>query len=221
MPHMLRKLVALGQSDLAQIRENKVSALGHRVGECELIQHRGEAGDLGTHLGGAGAPEVVGGGLLEADGDGLLQRGGGRVADAGVGGGDGVDEVGGRDQVADAPAGAVEVLARAADGEGDGGQGGGEAGDAGEGDVVEAVVDFVGDDEDGVGEAEGADAFEFGFREDFADGVVGRVEDEHFGGGGDGRGEFAEVDGPVGGGGGAGGAIWGWVQGHVFDGGAG
>ena len=46
-------------------------------------------------------------------------------------------------------------------------------------------------------DAEGADCFEFGFGEDFADGVVGRVEDDHAGFGGDGVFEGFEVESPV------------------------
>lgn len=55
-------------------------------------------------------PEVVGGGLLEPHRGGFLQRRDRRVADAGVGGGDGGDQFGRADQVADAPAGGVEVF---------------------------------------------------------------------------------------------------------------
>ncbi len=65
-------------------------------------------------------------------------------------------------------------------------------------------------------EAEGADGGEFGFGEDFADGVVGGVEDDHFGLGGYGGFEFGEVDRPVGGGGGAGCAVGGRVERNVF-----
>ena len=46
-------------------------------------------------------------------------------------------------------------------------------------------------------DAEGADCFEFGFGEDFADGVVGGVEDDHAGFGVDGVFESFEVESPV------------------------
>ena len=49
----------------------------------------------------------------------------------------------GADQPADAPAGSVEVFAGGADGEGELGDFRGEGGDAGEGDVVEAVVYLI------------------------------------------------------------------------------
>lgn len=59
-----------------------------------------------------------------------------------MGGGDVVDQVCGADEPADAPAGAVEVLACGTDGEGSGGNGGGERCDAGEGGEWETVVDL-------------------------------------------------------------------------------
>lgn len=86
-----------------------------------------------------------------------------------------LDEVGGTDEVADSPAGAVEVLARGADGEGAGGEGGREGCDAGERGIGKAVVDFVGKDQDVVFDAEGADGLEFGEGEDLADGVVAGI----------------------------------------------
>ena len=138
-----------------------------------------------------------------------------------MGGGDVFDELRRPDQVADAPAGAVEVFAGAADGQGDLGELGGEGGDAGEGDVVEAVVDLVGEDQDAVFQAEVADAGEFGSGEYFADRVVGGVEDDHFGFGRDGGFEFGEVDAPVGGGGGARPAVLWGVEWDVFYGAAG
>lgn len=89
-------------------------------------------------------------------------------------GSDVADEFGGADEVADAPTGAVEVLAGGADGEGAFGDRGGESGDAGEGCEGEAVVDFIGEDKDVAFHAEVADGLELGFGEDFADGVVSR-----------------------------------------------
>lgn len=73
---------------------------------------------------------------------------------------------------ADAPAGTVEILTRGADCERTSGYGGGESSHAGEGGIGEAVVDFVGEDEDVVFYAEVADGLELGFGEYFTDGVV-------------------------------------------------
>ena len=58
-------------------------------------------------------------------------------------GGNILDEVLGAHEEADAPACGVEVLAGGADGDGSGGEFGGKGRDAGEGDVVEAVVDLI------------------------------------------------------------------------------
>lgn len=82
-----------------------------------------------------------------------------------------MDELGGAHEPAHAPAGGVEVLARRADGDGEVGKLGGQRGDAGEGDVVEAIVDLVGQDDDVVLDAEVADALELLLAEDLADGV--------------------------------------------------
>lgn len=57
-------------------------------------------------------------------------------------GGDVVDQVCRADEVADAPAGAVEVLACGTDGEGSGGDGVGEGCDAGERGERETIVDL-------------------------------------------------------------------------------
>jgi len=89
-----------------------------------------------------------------------------------VRGRDVLDQLGGAHQPADAPAGGVKVLAGGADGDGDLFDFRGQGGDAGEVDVVEAVVDFVGQDDDLVLYAEVGDLLEFGFGVDFADGVV-------------------------------------------------
>ena len=115
------------------------------------------------------------------------------VADTRVGGGDVFDQFRGSDEPADTPAGAVEVLAAATDGKGQGGDFGGEGRHACEFGVVEAVVDFVAEDEDVVFYAEVADSLEFVAGEDFADGVVGRVEHDHAGAWRDGCFELGEV----------------------------
>ena len=174
------------------------------------------------HFLAGGFPKGVFGGVFETDGHGFLQRGDGRVADPGVGGGDVGDEFGGADQPADAPARGVEVLAAGPDGEGAGGDFRGEGPDAGEGGVVESVVDLVREDEDVVFDGQVADGLEFFAGEDFADGVVGGVEDYDFCFlGGDGLGEEGWVEDPFGGGGaGLVGVGWG-RQRHVFDGCAG
>lgn len=80
-----------------------------------------------------------------------------------MGSGNVADEFGGTHQVADAPPGAVEVLARGADGEGALGEGGGEGGNAGEGGERKAVIDLVGENEDVIFDAEIANGLELGF----------------------------------------------------------
>ena len=86
--------------------------------------------------------------LLEAHRGCFLQWGDAAVADARVGGSDVLDQFGRPDQVPHAPARGVEILARGANGEGYACEVGGEGCHAVEGDVVEPVVDFVGEDED-------------------------------------------------------------------------
>jgi len=82
------------------------------------------------------------------------------------------DQVRFSDQPANAPARAVEVLARRADGDGEFFDLGGERGDPCERRVEESVVHFVAEDYDVVLYAERADAFELRAAEDFADRVV-------------------------------------------------
>jgi len=82
---------------------------------------------------------------------------------------DGWEGKGGR---TDAPAGGVKVLAGGTDGEGDLFYLGGQSSDAGEGDVVEAVVDFVGEDDDLVFDADVGNLLQLLTGVDLADRVV-------------------------------------------------
>lgn len=101
-----------------------------------------------------------------------MQRGDAGEADTCVCSGDVVDEVCRAGEVPNTPASTVEVLSCGANRESPSGDFRGEGGDAGERGVREAVVDFVGEDEDVVFYAEVADGLEFGFGKDFADGVM-------------------------------------------------
>ena len=83
------------------------------------------------------------------------------------------DQVPVADGVAHAPAGGVEGFADGADADGVAGDGRVEGCDARERRVVgEVLVDFVGEDDDVVAGAQGADGEELGGREDFTEGVV-------------------------------------------------
>ena len=157
----------------------------------------------------------MGVGLFKGYGGRLLKRRHAAVADAGMCGGDVLDQGGRPDEPADAPAGAVEVLPAAADGESESGDFWRERGHAREFGVVEAIVDFVAEYEDVVFHAEISNRLELVAGEDFADGIVRRVEDDHASTWRDGCFELGEVECPGGGGEGFGGAI-GWrVERHV------
>lgn len=110
--------------------------------QTQLVKHGAEPLDLAHHFLSTLLPEPQRLGLLESHRRGFLQRGNAGEADARVGGGHVVDQVCRADEPADAPAGAVEVLAGGADGESSGGNGGGEGCDAGEGGEWETVVDL-------------------------------------------------------------------------------
>ena len=159
----------------------------------------------------------MGVGLLERRGERLLRRRGTAEADARVGGAHGRDEIVVADQPADAPAGAVEVLAAGADGESVFGDLRGEGEDAGELGVVEAVVDFVREEDQAVLDAEVADGEEFLPREDLADGVVWGVDDDHARARGDGCLELGHIDVPFGGAGGLLVPFFWRMHGHVND----
>jgi len=64
--------------------------------------------------------------------------------------------------------------------------------------IDDVLVDFVGDAVGVPAHAEIADEFEFGAREHFAGGIVGRVKDDGLGVRAKGGGEFPFVKGPVG-----------------------
>lgn len=95
---------------------------------------------------------------------------------------------GGGGRRTDAPAGGVKVLAGGTDSECDFFYLGGEGGDAGEGDVVEAVVDFVGEDDDLVLDANVGNLLQLLAGVNLADGVVwGHVSGRSEAGGGRGK----------------------------------
>ena len=81
------------------------------------------------------------------------------------------------DEVPHTPTSSVEVLARGAHGDCEFGNFWGQSGDASKRDVEEAVVDFVGENDDVVFYAEGRDLFEFFARHDFTNRVVSAIED--------------------------------------------
>lgn len=159
LAHLLGPLVALRQLDLGEVGEHEVASLGLRIGEAELVEDFAETCHFGAHFALGLVPKALLVCLFEADGCGFLEGTDAAVADTCVGGGDVFDKVFGADEPADAPACGVEVLACGADGEGQFGDFWGESGNAGERDVVKAVVDFVGEDDDVVFDAQGADGF--------------------------------------------------------------
>ena len=111
--------------------------------DTQFIKNSTEPLHLACHLLSTLVPEAVLLCLAEADRHGFLQWGYAGEADSRVRGGHVLDEVLGAHEEADAPACGVEVLAGGADGDGSGGEFGGEGRDAGEGDVVEAVIDLI------------------------------------------------------------------------------
>lgn len=83
-----------------------------------------------------------------------------------------LDKFGRAHEPADTPSGSVEVLARGADGDGEALNLGGERGDSRKGNVVQAVVDLVGENDDLVLDAQVANLLKLLLGEDLADGVV-------------------------------------------------
>lgn len=118
VPHVRREVVGRGQRDARKVGEHEVAALGLAVRQAQLGEDACEARHLALHLRHRRVPEVdvwlVG--HFEAHGRCFLERGDGRVADPRVCCRDVFDQVGGSDEVPDAPAGGVEVLARGSDG---------------------------------------------------------------------------------------------------------
>ena len=155
-----RKGVVLRELDLGHVDQDKVAALGLRVRHAQLVPDLVEAVHLALHVADRLVPEALGLGLLEADGAGLLERGDGREADAGVRRGDVLDEVRGAEQPPHAPAGRVEILAGGAHRDGQPLDLGGQRRHPRKGDVVEPVVDFVGQDNDLMLDAEVTNALQ-------------------------------------------------------------
>lgn len=212
---MRREIVTFWQFHLFKVAEDEVPALGVRVRQAELVKDLAEAGDLGLHLALALIPEALLVRSFEADGRGLLQRAHAAVADARVRDGDVPDQVLGPNQPPDAPARGVEVLARRADGQGQPGDVRRQRGDAGEGDVVEAVVDLVGEDDDVVFDAQRADGLEFVLGKDLAERVVRGVEHDHARPVADAPFQFGKVERPFGRGGRLGRAFLWRLEGRV------
>ena len=92
--------VVLWQLDLVHVDENKVPALRVRVRHAQLVPDLVEAVHFGLHVVDGVFPESLRRGLLESYGACFLERGHGGVADACVGGGDVLKEVGGANEPA-------------------------------------------------------------------------------------------------------------------------
>ena len=138
----------------------------------KLIEDLAEPLHLPLHLFSALVPEALLVCLLKSNGRCLLQRRHTTVADAGVSTGNVLDQVLGSDQVADTPASGVEGFASRTDGErplvvlwlhG---------GNPGERDIVETVVDLVGEDDEVVLHGKVPDAFEFVARENLPNRIM-------------------------------------------------
>jgi hypothetical protein len=94
------------------------------------------------------------------------------VADAGVCTGNVFDQMVGSNEVADTPASSVEGLSGGANCERSLVKLWFDGGNSSKRNIVEAVVDFIREDDEVVLHSEVTDAFEFFVREDLADGVV-------------------------------------------------
>lgn len=183
--------------------------------QTELVPDFVEAVQLPFHLGLALFPETALIGLLERDGRGFLQRADAGEANPRVRRRDVLDQMLWSDQVADSPTGGVEELARAADGESQLCDLGTQRRDARERHVVQAVVDFVGEDEDVVLDAQVANGLQFVAAEHFAHRVVRRVDDDHARARRDLALQLLHVDRPLAGGGRLRGAVGRRLEGHV------
>ena len=83
-----------------------------------------------------------------------------------------LDQVWRTDQPAYSPPCGIEVLPGRANGKSQGCNFRVESSHACERNVVQAVIDFIGEDQDFMLDAEGSDFLEFGGGEDFADGIM-------------------------------------------------
>jgi len=185
--------------------------------QTQLVPDFVEAVQLAFHLALALFPEAPVVGLFESDGRGLLQGTDAGEADASVRGGDILDQMLGTNQVAYPPSRSVEQLTRATDSQSECRNLRAQSGNAREGHVVQLVVDFVGEDEDVVFDAEVADGLQLLAGEDLADRVVRCVDDDHAGALRDLAFQLLHVECPLAGGSCLGGAV-GWrVQRDVDD----
>lgn len=185
-----REWVVLRKLHGRHIGKNEVASLGVRVlrarvssghrrcrrwgthGDLEFVKDFAETLHLLLHLSPALVPETDLVRLLEGNGGSLLEGRHTAVADAGVRAGHVLDQVLGADEVSYSPASGVKGLACRADGESALVELGRQGSDSGERNVVEAVVDFVGKDDQVVLHANLSDALQLSAREDLANGVV-------------------------------------------------
>ena len=141
-------------------------------GNPQLRQSCTEPLDFTLHLLPALVPEILLLRFLERYSCGFLQGTDAREAYPCVRCRDVFDKIVRSEQPANTPPGAVEIFACGADCKGARGQSWREGCDAGEGCIVETVVDLVREDNDVMLFAEVADGYEFFFRKDFANWVV-------------------------------------------------
>ena len=142
--------------------------------QAQLVKHFTKPIHLSFHLFSRLVPEPLLIGLLEPDRRSFLQRAHARVAYPCVRCSNILDQVGWSDQPTHAPSCSIKVLPRRANGEGERCDFGVERCHACKGDVVQTVVDFVGENENLMLNAKRSNLLQFGGGEDFSDGVVAK-----------------------------------------------
>lgn len=146
--HMRRERVVLGQLDLGHVGHDKVSALGLRVRQVQLVKDGVEPRHPALHVRHAFIPEPFSLGLLEPDGTGLLERRDGRVTYPHVCCRHVSDQIGRPHQPADSPPGGVEVLTRRSNRDGNLLHLGRQCRHAGERSIEQSIVNLIREDDD-------------------------------------------------------------------------
>lgn len=177
--NMWWECVIIRELHLTKVGHDKVSAFGVRIGQIELFEDLREPINLALHFRLTLLPEIMFICLFKRSCRSFLQWAHAAIADSRMCCRHVLDQVLRTNQVAHSPPRCVEQLARGADRQGQFGDLRRQCSDASEWHIVECIIDFIGEDDDVVLDAEISNCLQLLLVEHLAHRIVRRINHYH------------------------------------------